>query len=119
MVCLLPLTPQTQGILNKQTLSQLPIGAYVVNAARGAHLVDADLLELLDAGHLSGACLDVFHVEPLPEEYPFWHHSKVLITPHVASLTVPSSVAPQIVENYRRLKAGEPLLNLVDLNQGY
>ena len=119
LVCLLPLTAETENILNAETLTQLPLGAYVINVARGQHLVEADLLALLDRNHLAGACLDVMRQEPLPQEHPFWSHPKILITPHIASLTDPVSVAPQIVENYRRYTAGRPLLNQVDRRQGY
>jgi glyoxylate/hydroxypyruvate reductase A len=119
LVCLLPLTPATQGILNRRTLSRLPKGAYVINAARGDHLVEEDLLAALESGQLSGACLDVFRKEPLPESHPFWSHPRVTVTPHVASLTFPKAVAPQIVENYRRVRSGQPPLHAVDIRQGY
>ena len=119
LVCLLPLTSTTENILNAEILAQLPPGAYVVNVARGKHLVEEDLLALLNNGHLSGACLDVVRQEPLPQKHPFWGHPKITITPHVASLTEPISVAPQIVDNYRRMVAGAPLLNQVDRQQGY
>jgi glyoxylate/hydroxypyruvate reductase len=91
----------------------------MVNLGRGPLLVDEDLISLLDSGHLAGANLDVFHKEPLPEEHPFWAHPKIFITPHIASLTDPVSVAPQIIENYRRTMQNKPLLNLVDRKKGY
>ena len=119
LICLLPLTAETENVLNVDTLGQLPQGAYVVNVARGNHLVEADLLSLIDHHHLAGACLDVFRQEPLPQEHPFWSHPKITITPHIASLTDPVSVAPQIIDNYRRMAAGQPLLNQVDIQQGY
>lgn len=119
LVCLLPLTPATEGILNKQLLSQLPKKAYVINVARGGHLIDEDLIELLDAEHLSGACLDVYHTEPLPKTHPFWNHKKVHMTPHYASVSDTNSVIPQILENYKRLSSGEELQNLVDADKGY
>ena len=119
LICLLPLTAETENILNIDTLGQLPEGAYVINVARGNHLVEEDLLSLLNNNHLTGACLDVFRQEPIPQEHPFWSHPKVMVTPHIASLTDPVSVAPQIVENYRRMQNKQPLLNLVDIQQGY
>jgi glyoxylate/hydroxypyruvate reductase A len=119
LICLLPLTPATHGILNRRTLSGLPAGAYVINAARGEHLVEEDLLALLESGHVSGACLDVFRQEPLPESHPFWHHPQVTVTPHVASLTYPRDVAPQIVENYHRVRMGQPPRHCVDFARGY
>jgi len=119
LVCLLPLTPATRGVLNRRTFSALPAGAYLINAARGEHLVEEDLLAALDAGHLSGACLDVFRQEPLPESHPFWRHPLVTITPHVASLTYPRDVAPQIVANYHHVRAGQPPRHAVDLARGY
>ena len=119
LVCLLPLTRQTTGILYRTTFYQLPRKAYVINVARGEHLVEADLLATLDDGHLSGACLDVFRQDPLPEQHPFWSHPRIRVTPHCSSVTDPTSVATQIVENYRRLKAGQPLLNEVSRSQGY
>ncbi len=119
LVCLLPLTNETENILNKETFSKLPENSYVINVARGAHLVDADLIEMIDNGHLSGATLDVFRKEPLPEAHAFWHHPKIKITPHIASLTNPVSVAPQIIENYNRAKSGEELLNVVSTKLGY
>jgi glyoxylate/hydroxypyruvate reductase A len=119
LVCLLPLTPQTRGIVNARTLGLLPRGAYLLNAARGGHVVDADLLAALASGQVAGAALDVFEPEPLPPEHPFWAHPGVVMTPHAASITIPESVAPQVVENLRRLRAGEALINLVDFAAGY
>jgi len=119
LICLLPLTPATRGILNRRTLSKLPAGAYLINAARGEHLLEEDLIAALEGGHLSGACLDVFREEPLPESHPFWSHPQVTMTPHVASLTYPRDVAPQIVANYHRVRAGQVPWNVVDLKRGY
>ena len=119
LVCLLPLTLDTENILNLQTFHQLPQQAYLINAARGAHLVEADLLAALESGQLCGALLDVFRDEPLPKRHPFWKHTKITITPHIASVTNPESAALQIVENYRRALRGEPLSNRVDRGRGY
>ena len=119
LVCLLPLTDQTRGILNSSVFNNLPSNAALIQVGRGAHLVEEDLLLALDNGELAEAYLDVFIQEPLPEAHPFWQHPKVVITPHIASVTNPESVAPQIVENYHRLMNGQPLLNRVDRKRGY
>jgi glyoxylate/hydroxypyruvate reductase A len=119
LICLLPLTPRTEGILNRETFQNLRPGAFVINVARGRHLVEEELLAALDTGHLSGACLDVFREEPLPPEHPFWSHPRIQVTPHASSLTEPRAVAPQILENYRRVRAGEILLHRVDVERGY
>ena len=119
LVCLLPLTEDTRNILNSDLFDMLPEGAYVINVARGEHLVEHDLMEMIDSGHLSGASLDVFREEPLPDEHPFWEHSKINITPHIASVTKPESVVDQIAENYDRMKEEEPLKNKVEPDKGY
>ena len=119
LVCLLPLTPETMDIIDAKVLAALPKGARLINSARGGHVVDADLIAALDRGHLAGATLDVFRTEPLSGDHPFWKHPQILVTPHAASHTVARSVAPQIIENIRRIEAGAPLLNQVDLARGY
>lgn len=119
LICLLPLTPETRGILNRKLFSALPAGAALINVGRGPHLVDADLVEALDSGRLSRAILDVTDPEPLPAEHPFWTHPRVFLTPHVASMTQPETAAPILLENVRRYRRGEPLLNLIDRSRGY
>lgn len=119
LVCLLPLTAATENILNARLFRCLPPGAFLINAARGAHLVEADLLAALDSGQLAGALLDVFRQEPLASDHPFWTHSKIMVTPHAASVTDPWSAAGQVVDNYRRALAGKALLNRVDPARGY
>jgi glyoxylate/hydroxypyruvate reductase A len=119
LVCLLPLTAATKGILNAGLFRQLPTDAYLINVARGDHLVEADLLAALDAGHLSGALLDVFCEEPLPQDHPFWRHPRITVTPHISSITDPESAVLQILENYHRAISSRPLLNQVDPQRGY
>jgi glyoxylate/hydroxypyruvate reductase A len=119
LVCLLPLTPTTTGVLNRTVFSALPTGAAVINVGRGPHLVDADLLDALDSGQLSRAILDVTDPEPLPPEHPFWSHPRVLLTPHVASMTQPETAAPILLENIRRHQRGEPLTDVIDRSRGY
>lgn len=119
LVNLLPITPKTVVILDKAFLKKTPKGCYLINVARGNHLVDEDLLALLDEGHMSGAMLDVFHQEPLPEDHPFWRHEKITVTPHVASVTSPASALNLLKENIERLKSGRELLHKVDVAHGY
>jgi len=119
LVCLLPLTEQTQGILNKSMFEQLPSHCVVINVARGLHLVEADLIWALDSGELDFAFLDVFQTEPLPEAHDFWTHPKIQITPHVSAVTNVDTAVKQVVENYQRCKEGLPLLNMIDSSKGY
>jgi len=119
LVCLLPLTPETRGILNRDVFKTLPTGARLINVARGPLLEDTDLLYALDQGMLSEACLDVFHSEPLAQDHPFWNHPAVHITPHIASVSDPKSVAPQIISNYRQLIKGVVPENIVSRSAGY
>ena len=119
LVCLLPLTPATTGILSAGLFARLPKGASIINAARGGHLVDDDLLKALEAGQISNATLDVFQTEPLPNDHPFWDHPKVLVTPHIASLIDPIAGGKAIAANVKKFLAGEPVSDLVDLTQGY
>ena len=119
VVCLLPLTPQTRGILNAGTLQKIKPGGCLINVARGGHLVDQDLIAALDSGHLAQAYLDVFEAEPLPAQSPFWAHPRVSITPHSAALTDPRTALPKVVHNIECVRRGEQPLNLVDREAGY
>lgn len=119
LICLLPLTLKTEGFLDKRFFQACRPGTFLINVARGEHLVEQDLIPALDKGLLSGALLDVFRQEPLPKEHPFWQRRDIRITPHIASITKPDAAIPQIVENYKRLLNGSPLLNEVDRKKGY
>ncbi len=119
VICLLPLTPETQGILNKKLFDAMPQGSYLINLGRGGHLTEADLLSAIASGRLAGATLDVFNTEPLPEDHPFWNHPQITVTPHVASTGGADTAAQLMVENIRRARAGQPLVNQVDRAKGY
>lgn len=119
LVNLLPLTPETQNLMNRDTLSRLQPGGYVVNVARGAHLVDEDLLALIDSGHLAGATLDVFRTEPLPAGHPFWTHPRITATPHTSARTLRAESIAQIVGKMQALQRGEPVAGIVDPRRGY
>ncbi len=119
VVNLLPLTPATRGLFNAATFAQMPRGASLVNLARGAHVVEADLLAALDAGHLHRAMLDVFSIEPLPAGHAFWAHPRVTVLPHVAAQTDPRSAAAMVAFNVDALRRGRPLAHRVDRQRGY
>ena len=119
VVCLLPLTPETRGILNASAFARMPRGSAIVNAGRGGHVAEADLLAALDTGQLSGAVLDVFEDEPLPPDHPFWRHPRIIVTPHVAAETHPPTAAPIVSDAIRQCEAGLPVANRVDLARGY
>lgn len=119
LVNMLPLTPETEQLLNEELFEKLPKGAYFINVARGEHLVEHDLLAKINDGHLSGAALDVFWEEPIRKEHPFWTHDKIRVTPHVASVTHPKSVVPQILENYENMQDDKDLKNVVERDKGY
>lgn len=119
LVCLLPLTAQTTNILNYNNLSQLPQGAAVINVARGEHLDDDALITLLNSGHIDTAYLDVFKQEPLPKEHKFWQQKGIFITPHVSAVTNVETAVSQIIENYHRVNAEQPMLNCIDRESGY
>ncbi|MGA8786003.1 MAG: NAD(P)-dependent oxidoreductase, partial [Polaromonas sp.] len=122
LVCLLPLTPGTENIMRHDTLAQLQPGGYVINVARGSHLVDEDLIALIDSGHLAGATLDVFRTEPLPAAHPFWTHPKITVTPHTSARTLREESIAQIAGKIRSLQNGTPIASLagvVDPKQGY
>ncbi|NMM11603.1 MAG: glyoxylate/hydroxypyruvate reductase A [Polaromonas sp.] len=122
LVCLLPLTADTEGILRHDTLARLQPGAYVINVARGNHLIDQDLIALIDSGHLAGATLDVFRTEPLPAAHPFWTHPKITVTPHTSARTLREESIAQIAGKIRALHTGAPIASLagvVDPKKGY
>lgn len=119
LVLLLPLTPETDTILDRAAMARLPRGAVILNPGRGALIEDRALLDALDDGRLSDATLDTFRDEPLPADHPFWAHPRVTVTPHIAAATRPASAARVIAENVRRGETGEPLLHVVDRDAGY
>lgn len=119
LICLLPLTSETEGILDLDVFKKLKRPAFIINVARGDHLVEEDLIYALDKGWLGGACLDVFSEEPLPDRHPFWNRDNIMITPHIASWTPPVEIAEAIVENYKRALSGMELKNVVDREKGY
>jgi glyoxylate/hydroxypyruvate reductase len=119
LVNLLPLTPDTENILDRRNLSRLQPGGYLINVARGSHLVEQDLMQLIDEGHLAGAALDVFRTEPLPAGHPFWRHPKITVTPHTSARTLRDESIAQIARKIRALESGEPIAGVVDRMKGY
>lgn len=119
LVCLLPLTPETRGILNAKTFAKLPQGAHVINVARGGHLIEDDLIAAIDSGRLSGATLDVFQTEPLPAESPIWQHPKIVATPHIAAISDPKVAANFVIDGIARAERGERHPNTVEIGRGY
>ncbi len=119
LVCVLPLTVETAGILNRQTLSKLKPGGYLINVARGQHLVEQDLLDLIDSGALTGATLDVVADEPLPVHHAFWQHPKITLTPHISAITLLTESAMQIAKKIQALERGEAIDGAVAWARGY
>jgi len=119
LVNLLPLTPDTTNILNRDHLSRLQSGGYLINVARGAHLVDEDLLALIHSGHISGAMLDVFRTEPLPADHPFWREPKITLTPHISARTLREESIAQIVGKIDALQRGQAVVGVVSVARGY
>lgn len=119
LICLLPLTPETNGILGKINLSTMPAGSYLINVGRGGHVIEDDLLAALNSGHIAGAALDVFQTEPLPKDHPLWSHPNVTVTPHIAALTLPATAGPVIAGIIRAAEAGGKIPHTVDARRGY
>jgi glyoxylate/hydroxypyruvate reductase A len=119
LVNLLPLTADTEDILNRTNLSQLQVGSFLINVARGKHLVEQDLLDLLEEGHMAGATLDVFRVEPLPQDHAFWQHPKITITPHTSARTLRDESIAQIAGKIKAVYAGQPIEGRVSRERGY
>jgi glyoxylate/hydroxypyruvate reductase A len=119
LVCLLPLTSATTGIINKESMSLLPRGSFIINVGRGLHVVEEDLLQLLESGHISAACLDVTATEPLPQDNKLWRAPNVTITPHIAAATIVPLASQQVADKIRALEQGQMVSAVVDVAQGY
>ena len=119
LICLLPLTAETSGILNRDTLGKLAYGAYLINLARGAHLIEPDLLAALASGQITAATLDVASQEPLPPEHPFWQHPRIILTPHIGAATLRDDTVRQVAEKLLAFHRGEPVSGIVDRTRGY
>lgn len=119
IVCLLPVTPQTEGILCQDTFSALPPGAYLINVGRGKHLIEPDLLTALDSGQIASACLDVFDTEPLPVDHPFWSDPRIIVTPHIAARGRSDEIAAAILDTINCSRMGRPLKYAIDRRWGY
>jgi len=119
VICMLALTRKTQGILNAKTFAAMPAGAFVINVARGGHLIEGDLIAALDSGHLCGAVLDVFDSEPLPQASPLWSHPKITVTPHIAAISQPAIAAQFVLDGIAKFERGERVDNIVDVETAY
>lgn len=119
LVCILPLTKETKGILNQELFEKLPKKAFLINVGRGGQLVEKDLEKVIKKGQLSGAALDAFQEEPLPQDHPFWKNKKIHITPHTASVPTPGSVTEKVWKNYQHMRNGEELDDVIDISRGY
>ena len=119
LVCMLPLTPDTNNLIDRSNMSKLPQGAYLINVARGAHLAEPDLLNLIKSGHIAAATLDVFRNEPLPAQHPFWQEPRITITPHISALTLRRESVQQIAEKIHKIEDGQLVDGIVDRNLGY
>ncbi|UCH47607.1 MAG: glyoxylate/hydroxypyruvate reductase A [Betaproteobacteria bacterium] len=119
VINVLPLTPHTIGILGRRTFNAMPRGSYVVNIGRGGHLIEEELVAALDSGQIAGAMLDVFNEEPLPQSSPLWSHPNVIVTPHIAGVTIAAEAEAQVIENVKRMERGEQPVGVVDRAKGY
>ena len=119
LICLLPLTKDTTGILNRQVFYKMPKGSIVINCARGGHVIDSHLIEAIESGQIKAATLDVFNEEPLPNSHPFWNCRNIFLTPHMASLTIPKSAAKSISNSISLIESGQMPPNIIDLKKGY